>query len=74
VSFLYSCSLIIGINSLWAGKYQEMITHLPLASHLNPKKVLVIGGGGDGGVVRDVLKHDSVEQVTVLVLLCDSTR
>ncbi|EMD36118.1 hypothetical protein CERSUDRAFT_85225 [Gelatoporia subvermispora B] len=46
--------------------YQEMITHLPLASHPNPKKVLVIGGG-DGGVVREVLKHDTVEQV----VLCD---
>jgi spermidine synthase len=43
-----------------------MIAHLPLASHPNPKKVLVIGGG-DGGVVREVLKHDSVEQV----VLCD---
>ena len=46
--------------------YQEMITHLPLASHPNPKKVLVIGGG-DGGVVREVLKHDTVETV----VLCD---
>jgi spermidine synthase len=43
-----------------------MIAHLPLASHPNPKKVLVIGGG-DGGVVREVLKHSSVEQV----VLCD---
>ncbi|KAF5350145.1 hypothetical protein D9756_009259 [Leucocoprinus leucothites] len=46
--------------------YQEMIAHLPLASHPNPKRVLVIGGG-DGGVVREVLKHDVVEQV----VLCD---
>ncbi|CAL1703043.1 unnamed protein product [Somion occarium] len=46
--------------------YQEMIAHLPLASHPNPKKVLVIGGG-DGGVVREVLKHETVEQV----VLCD---
>ncbi|KAI6104579.1 Saccharopine dehydrogenase-domain-containing protein [Pisolithus croceorrhizus] len=46
--------------------YQEMIAHLPLASHPNPKKVLVIGGG-DGGVVREVLKHESVEEV----VLCD---
>ncbi|TFY63258.1 hypothetical protein EVG20_g6390 [Dentipellis fragilis] len=46
--------------------YQEMIAHLPLASHPNPKKVLVIGGG-DGGVVREVLKHASVEKV----VLCD---
>ena len=43
-----------------------MIAHLPLASHPNPKKVLVIGGG-DGGVVREVLKHDTVEEV----VLCD---
>ena len=43
-----------------------MVAHLPLASHPNPKKVLVIGGG-DGGVVREVLKHDTVEQV----VLCD---
>ncbi|KAH9474985.1 Saccharopine dehydrogenase [NADP(+), L-glutamate-forming] [Psilocybe cubensis] len=35
-------------------------------SHPNPKKVLVIGGG-DGGVVREVLKHDTVEEV----VLCD---
>lgn len=47
-------------------RYQEMIAHLPLASHPNPKKVLVIGGG-DGGVVREVLKHDIVEEV----VLCD---
>jgi spermidine synthase len=43
-----------------------MIAHIPLASHPNPKNVLVIGGG-DGGVVREVLKHESVEKV----VLCD---
>lgn len=42
--------------------YQEMITHLAMNSHINPKKVLVIGGG-DGGVLREVLKHDCVEDV-----------
>lgn len=46
--------------------YQELIAHLPLTTHPNPKRVLVIGGG-DGGVVREVLKHDSVEEV----VLCD---
>lgn len=46
--------------------YQEMIAHLPLASHPNPKSVLVIGGG-DGGVLREVLKHPSVETA----VLCD---
>lgn len=43
-----------------------MIAHIPLNSHPNPKKVLVIGGG-DGGVVREVLRHESVEEV----VLCD---
>ncbi|XP_033097915.1 spermidine synthase-like [Anneissia japonica] len=43
--------------------YQEMIVHLPLNSHPNPKKVLVIGGG-DGGVIREILKHDCVESIT----------
>ncbi|KAM3418492.1 hypothetical protein BST61_g4473 [Cercospora zeina] len=46
--------------------YQEMIAHLALFSHPNPKKVLVIGGG-DGGVLREVVKHESVEEAT----LCD---
>jgi len=46
--------------------YQEMITHLAMNSHPNPKKVLVIGGG-DGGVLREVVKHECVEEAT----LCD---
>ncbi|EZF09772.1 spermidine synthase [Trichophyton rubrum D6] len=46
--------------------YQEMITHLAMNSHPNPKKVLVIGGG-DGGVLREIVKHDTVEEA----VLCD---
>ncbi|XP_046547107.1 spermidine synthase-like isoform X2 [Haliotis rubra] len=42
--------------------YQEMLAHLPLCCHPNPKKVLIIGGG-DGGVAREVLKHPEVERV-----------
>eukprot|EP00256_Glycine_max_P058431 XP_014626564.1 spermidine synthase 2 isoform X2 [Glycine max] len=44
--------------------YQEMITHLPLCSIPNPKKVLVIGGG-DGGVIREVAHHSSVEKIDI---------
>ncbi|KAL1804425.1 hypothetical protein DCAR_0936075 [Daucus carota subsp. sativus] len=44
--------------------YQEMITHLPLCSIPNPKKVLVIGGG-DGGVLREVARHSTVEQIDI---------
>ncbi|KAJ1678005.1 putrescine aminopropyltransferase, partial [Spiromyces aspiralis] len=46
--------------------YQEMITHLPMMAHPNPKRVLVIGGG-DGGVLREIIKHDCVEEA----VLCD---
>jgi spermidine synthase len=42
--------------------YQEMISHLPLFAHPNPKKVLIIGGG-DGGVLREVVKHPGVETI-----------
>ncbi len=42
--------------------YHEMITHIPMLTHHNPKNILVIGGG-DGGTVREVLKHKSVESV-----------
>lgn len=56
-----------GADPLRGGvSYQEMITHLAMNSHPNPKKVLVIGGG-DGGVLREVVKHDMVEEAT----LCD---
>lgn len=47
-------------------RYQEMITHLAMMSHSNPRRVLVIGGG-DGGVLREVIKHQSVEEA----VLCD---
>ncbi|RXN11754.1 spermidine synthase [Labeo rohita] len=42
--------------------YQEMIANLPLCCHPCPKKVLIIGGG-DGGVLREVVKHPLVESV-----------
>lgn len=42
--------------------YQEMISFLPLCIHPNPKKVLIIGGG-DGGVAREVNKYRLVEEI-----------
>jgi len=44
--------------------YHEMISHIPMMNHKSPKSVLVIGGG-DGGTVREVLKHDTVEKVVL---------
>jgi len=46
--------------------YQEMITHLPMFSHPNPENVLIIGGG-DGGVAREVLKHNKSLKKLILV-------
>lgn len=45
--------------------YHEMITHVPLLTHPNPKRVLIIGGG-DGGTAREVLKHDGLEEVVMV--------
>eukprot|EP00547_Thalassionema_nitzschioides_P006403 CAMPEP_0194201900 /NCGR_PEP_ID=MMETSP0156-20130528/2051_1 /TAXON_ID=33649 /ORGANISM="Thalassionema nitzschioides, Strain L26-B" /LENGTH=305 /DNA_ID=CAMNT_0038927215 /DNA_START=65 /DNA_END=982 /DNA_ORIENTATION=- len=47
--------------------YQEMIAHIPLYAHPNPKKVLVIGGG-DGGVLREIARHDGVEEIVICEL------
>lgn len=46
--------------------YHEMVSHVPLMVHPNPERVLIIGGG-DGGVAREVCRHDTVKQVD----LCD---
>ena len=45
--------------------YHEMIVHTPLLLHGAPKQVLVIGGG-DGGSVRETLRHEGVERVTLV--------
>lgn len=45
--------------------YHEMLSHPALLSHPNPQKVLV-AGGGDGGTVRECLKHDCIEEVTLV--------
>ncbi|KAJ3356294.1 hypothetical protein HDU83_001501 [Entophlyctis luteolus] len=45
--------------------YQEMIAHVPLMAHRDPKDVLVIGGG-DGGVLREIVKHPEVNSVTLV--------
>ncbi|MRI33361.1 polyamine aminopropyltransferase [Endozoicomonas sp. OPT23] len=45
--------------------YHEMMTHVPILSHGNAKRVLIIGGG-DGGILREVLRHKSIEHVTMV--------
>ena len=45
--------------------YHEMLAHTALYTHPNPKNVLIIGGG-DGGVAREVLKHKNIESITLV--------
>lgn len=59
------CMLLDGIIQCTARdefSYQEMISFLPICAHPSPKQVLIIGGG-DGGVAREVVKHPLVETV-----------
>lgn len=45
--------------------YHEPLVHPVMLAHPNPKRVLVIGGG-DGGTLREVLKHEVVEKATMV--------
>lgn len=45
--------------------YHEMLTHVPVTAHGSARHVLIIGGG-DGGMAREVLKHQGVERVTMV--------
>ena len=45
--------------------YSEMMAHVALCSHPSPKQVLIVGGG-DGGVLREVIRHKGVEKATLV--------
>jgi len=45
--------------------YNEMITHMPLTMHRDPRRVLIIGGG-DLGAAREATKYDSVEHIDLV--------
>lgn len=55
---------IIQLTSYDNAAYHEMVAHVPMNVHPNPKKVLIIGGG-DGGALTEFLKYQSVEEVIV---------
>ena len=44
--------------------YHEMITHMPLCALKNPERVLVVGGG-DGGAIREILKHPTIKEAVL---------
>jgi spermidine synthase len=43
--------------------YHEMMTHIPILAHGNVKRVLIVGGG-DGGMLREVTRHQGIESIT----------
>lgn len=45
--------------------YHEMITHVPMAVHMNAKKVLVIGAG-DGGVIRELTRYSGIAHIDLV--------
>ncbi|MDD6827872.1 MAG: polyamine aminopropyltransferase [Oscillospiraceae bacterium] len=45
--------------------YHEMITHVPLATNPDIKKVLVVGGG-DGGTVRELCRYNHIEKIDMV--------
>ena len=45
--------------------YHEMIVHVPVLAHGKARRVLVLGGG-DGGAVEEVFKHQAVEHATLV--------
>jgi len=53
---------VLQITERDGNSYNEMMAHVPLMAHRDPKRILVIGGG-DGYVLSEVLKHKSVQEV-----------
>jgi spermidine synthase len=50
--------------------YAELLTHPCILSHARPHEVLILGGG-DGSVAREVLRHDSIQNVTIVEIDSD---
>jgi len=55
--------LVLDGNAMMSQKdefiYHEMLAHVPICTHREPSKVLIIGGG-DGGTAREVLRHTDI--------------
>ncbi len=45
--------------------YHDMIVHVPMATNLGIKKVLVIGAG-DGGTIRELCRYDSIRHIDMV--------
>ena len=45
--------------------YNEMVVHVPMSVHPDVKNVLIIGGG-DGGVSKELLQYDNIENIDIV--------
>ena len=45
--------------------FHEMMVHVPLFAHPNPQTICLVGGG-DGGCLRELLRHDTVRRVVLV--------
>jgi spermidine synthase len=67
----HSCGKMLTIDSMvmcteWdEAAYHEMIAQVPMLTHPQVQDVLVIGAG-DGGTIREILRHDSVRSITMV--------
>lgn len=50
--------------------YHEMVSHVPILAHGAVKRVLIIGGG-DGGAMREMLKHPGIESISLVEIDAD---
>jgi spermidine synthase len=48
--------------------YHEALVHPALFTHSNPKRVSIIGGAEAGGALREVLKHNTIEEAVMIVI------
>lgn len=55
---------IIQLTNFDEFAYHEMMAHLPMFAHENPRRALVIGGG-DGGVLRELGRHPQLESIDI---------
>jgi spermidine synthase len=56
---------VIQMTEFDEANYHEMIVHVPCCVHPAPINVLVIGGG-DGGAIREILKHRGVQKIDLV--------
>ena len=52
-------------DRLWQGAYHEALVHSAMVAHPYPQKVAIIDGG-ESATLREVLRHDAVEEATMV--------